>query len=291
MNPDTDNAPPSGPMRFLGLLRAEMTRLRGRPGPLLVLAGTAGVAVVSGLGYRFHGPVEDPLALYNAWGLAASAASAGLTAGAFFLLLLASQIVSAESGTGALRTALLMPARRREVFLAKAVWALVWAAAVFVAAWAPALLLGQAFFGFGDVTEALSYAGRIRVMVHYEGGEMASLLWRVVPLTFPPLAATAFLGLACSFFAVRPATALVAAVTIYLPLEVLPAFLSQSLAPFLFTRYTGRFTDVLGGFARGLNTVELRGEDIRLSLLSCGATAILLLFGSLLLFVFKDVKE
>jgi ABC-type transport system involved in multi-copper enzyme maturation permease subunit len=244
------------------------------------------------LGYRFVGPEQDPFALFNGWGCVAKAAGVGLPVAAFVLLIVGSQLAAADAASGALRSTLCAPLRRRDVFIAKAVSASLWAFAVFASVWAVALLFGALFFGFGDVVEVIRYGGETATLVHRSGADMAGILFpRVLPLTLPPLLASAFFGLACSFLAVRPTTALVSALLVYLPLEVFLKHFSERLAPYLFVTYTDRFTATLGGFASGLSTAELAAGDVRLSLLSSAVATALFLSGSFVYFGMRDVTE
>lgn len=291
--PAPEKAPPAaGALRRIArLAEAELRALRGRPGPLVALGAPVLAAVAVALGYRHVGPSEDPLSLYNGWGCAARAASVALQVGAFALVLFASQIVARDAGSGALRTLLCGPHRRAEIFASKTLAALGWALAVFASVWAASLLMGLLLFGFGDVVEPIEYAGRTMLYVHKTAAEMRGVLLPVVLLTFPPLLASACLGLACSVAAVRPAPASVAAVALYLPLDVFLRRLFDDFAPYLFMTYTDRFPSVLDAFARGLSTAKLENGDVRLSLLASGGAAILLLAGSFNIFVFRDFRE
>lgn len=282
---------PGAAGRVVRLLRAELAKTRGRVAPALVPAAAGAAALLGALGYRFVAPLEDPMALQNGWGATASAARLGLPAGAFLLLVLGSQLVAADASSGALRSVLCLPVRRGEVFAAKALAAFAWAVAVFAAVWGVSLACGAAFGGFGDVTETLRYGGETAVIRHQGADRMAGILGAVLPLSLPPLAAAAFLGLACSTLAVRPAPALVAALAVYLPLEVFVEPLSGSLSPYLFTTYTDGLPAILADFARGLSTARFPSRAPLLSLLSSGGAAILFLAGSFNVFRRRDVSE
>jgi ABC-type transport system involved in multi-copper enzyme maturation permease subunit len=289
----TERIPGSLPphQRVLRLVLAEGTRLRGRWGPVLALGTPALVVSAAALGYRFLGTREDTEALFNGWGCAAQSAGAGLVAGAFILLLLCSQLVAQEASSGALRTTLSIPVKRGEVFAAKALWACLWTAAVFVATWAVALFFGGVLFGFGDVTESVKYGGETAILTHHTAGRMGAILARVIPLSFPPLGAAAFLGLACSILAVRPAPALVSSLAVYLPLEIFLKPFAERISPYLFVTYTGRFPAALNEFARGFSTAQLASGEIRLCLISSSIASILFLVGSFIYFVRRDVIE
>jgi hypothetical protein len=281
---------PGFPRRLARLLRAEAARLRGRWGPPAAVAAVAGAAALGALAYRFLAPMEDPDALRNGWGCAAQAARAGLPVAAFAALLLGSQVVAGEAAAGTLRSVLCTPFRRLDVFAAKALAALAWGAVLFAAAWGAALALGAALYGFGDVTETLRYGGKEYLHVHRTAAAMQAVLARAVPLSLPPLAAASLLGFACSVLARRPAAAMGAAAGTYLVLEVFLKNFGGAVSRYLFATYTGRFAEVLGQFAAGLNTARLNPADVRLSLAASAAAGALLLAVSLAAFLARDLE-
>jgi ABC-type transport system involved in multi-copper enzyme maturation permease subunit len=291
----SEDAPPPEPItavqRIGSLLRAEAVRLRGRSGPVLALAVPVLVTGLAALGYKVLGRSEDATALFNAWGCAAQAAGAGLSASAFVLLLLCSQAIAQEASSGVLRSVLCTAARRREVFVSKALWALFGTLVLFAATWIVALLSGALLFGFGDVVETLRFGRESTLHVHHTSGAMAGILLRVVPLSLPPLAAAAFLGFTASSVTWKPSSALVSALAVYLPLEVFLKPFSDRLSPYLFVSYIDRFPAVLNEFSRGFNTARLASEDVCFALLSSALASILFLTLSFIVFVRRDVTE
>jgi len=237
------------------------------------------------------GPLEDPHGLFNGWGCASRGAGAGLATGAFFLLLFCSQVIASEAASGAMRTTLSAPIRRIDVFFAKALWCLLWAVLVFAVAWAVSWGAGAILFGYGDVTESLRFGDQTALFTHHDGAKMGSVLLRTVAASLPPMIAVAFLGLAASFLAVRPAQAMVGALAVYLPVEVFLTRFCERLSPYLFSTYTHEFNAALGEFARGLSTAQLPASGLLHSLLSSLGASILFLSASLIYFVVRDVTE
>lgn len=282
-------APPATMLiRVPRLFRAEITRLRGRAGPPFALLATACASLLASLGVVFVMPAQDPTQVVNGWRALAAGASWGLAAAAFMSVLLSSQSIAAEAASGSLRTTLTRQALRSDLFAAKAVFALAFAAVLHAAAWLPAIAVAAATSGFGDVTESIPYAGEIYVHVHRSGGDMSAAAWSAFALSFAPLAASSFLGLACSAVARRPASALSAAVVAYLSLEFGAGKLWPALAPFSFTTYATRFTSGLEGMASGLNTAALSAADGRASVAASLAASIILLSGSFIYFRLRD---
>ncbi|MHC4778211.1 MAG: ABC transporter permease, partial [Planctomycetota bacterium] len=177
------DTPPSMPSRITRLLGAELSRLGGRAGPVVAVAVPGLLAALTCVGYRVIGPGDDPFALFNGWGCAAKGAGIGLQAGAFVLLIVASQLASAEASSGALRSALLAPVLRRDIFAAKTVSALAWALAIFIVVWAVSLLLGAVLYGYGDVVEIIEYFGERYTEPHKTAAEMTPILVKVLLLS------------------------------------------------------------------------------------------------------------
>ncbi|MHC5036715.1 MAG: ABC transporter permease [Planctomycetota bacterium] len=285
-----EKPPPLG-RRLLPLLYGEGVKLRGRWGPRLVLLTPVGITILAAVGYHTLGPKEDPFGIFNGWGCAARAAGTGLQVGGFLLLVFLSQSVASETSSGALRSVLCAPVNRRDVLTSKVLWGLLWTGGIFTAVWITALLSGAALRGFGDVVEVMKYGGETAVIQHHSTERMTSILLRVIPLSLPPLVATGLLGLACSVWGVRPATALISALAVYLPLEVFVKPFFPRLSPYLFLTYTSRFTGRMDAFARGLSTAQAPEVDMGLCLISSAAGAILFLSGSFIYFGLRDVPE
>ncbi|MEK7448300.1 MAG: ABC transporter permease subunit [Planctomycetota bacterium] len=157
----------------------------------------------------------------------------GFKIAVLFLLIFGSLMISSETTSGTLRTVLIRPFRRSELFLAKGLTLIIIAVLIAMIIQAVSFGLSGYFYGFRDILDPdfpdyQPYALK---------GEMFRYAFYSFVMFLLPFISAGFLGLLISTLVENTGVAVALAILLYLPLDYLMLGLFENMAPYLFNNY------------------------------------------------------
>ena len=281
--------PPSRSARLISAFSAEARKILATRAWWAALLSLGAVTLLAACVFRFFEQPSDPTTIYNGFGCLSYAASVGTWIGGFVLLIFGALGTAQEREWGTLAQGLLGPVSRGDLFWARSMVLLGAVLAVFGAVVITAAAAAGIFYGFGDVVEVIPFGDTLSRYVHHKRNFMINRSLLAAALSLPPLAATAFLGQACSTLFRRPAAAVGASAIVYVGLEFVVKRFSDQLGPYVFNAYTDWFWEILLRLSRGITTAAFQSEDSVRALTWSAGSAIFFLIVSFIALRYRDI--
>ncbi|MFA5795171.1 MAG: ABC transporter permease [Candidatus Brocadiia bacterium] len=183
----------------------------------------------------------------NSFTLLSRALLNGLRIAALFILIIGCLSIASETTSGTIKTILISPIRRSELFLAKAVTLIITAVLItllielvsYTAVW-----LG---FGFFDITDPT-----IKDYIHLQKSEMLRYTLYTFIMVFLPVVSIAFFGLFISSLVENAGIAVAVGILFYLFIDYFIIGLLPQFAPYIFSYYLDYFPKTLADLSEGI---------------------------------------
>lgn len=226
--------------RIWCLIKIELFKIAGQKLFYLAVA----IILLTLIGSIFLSPSDSSI---NSFTLLTRAVQNSFKIAAFFVLILGCLSISSETTAGTIKTILINPIRRSELFIAKAL-------AIVVIAFAVALLIELLSFslvwityGFSDIADPT-----IKTYIHLAKADMLRFTAYTFALIFLPFACVGLFGLFISSFTDNAGIAVALGILFYLFLDYFIRALSPGLAPYLFSHYLDAYTAILSDLSEGV---------------------------------------
>lgn len=233
--------------RILRLTRAEILKLRSQPFFAISLGLLALATVLGALlsDAETSGRWSSP----NAIGIFAGGANWGLCLATFVALIFGSMLFAGEFDRGTIKVLLTRPITRTDLFLAKAIVAVLLSLFLIALVLYVSLLLGMALGELGPVWDSRSY----NVSASYEG--LLSHMRTAVAMSLAPIVAAAFLGIFISNVVDSSGFSVAVTLTIFILAHVviLTTIRDDQVKRWFFSHYPGYGFDMLQRVAAGAN--------------------------------------
>ena len=262
--------------QILPLLRNEVTKAARRKLPYFGLFACGLLCVI----IYFVGGQMSNAGSANAWGYVGFSMQMVFTdLGPIFVIVFAAMIVAEETGTGTIRAALAAPVLRWELYVAKAITALLYMMVFSATALFFSALLATIHYRFGAVTDASG--------VVFARGQALEELLTAFAFSWIPLAALAMYGLLISTLVRSPGAAVAVGISSLFIIEFTKHLVG--LDPYIFLRYITYPWLNLELVAQGMD-YQWKPEIWKLMTL-CGGSSLVTFGAGLAVFVRQDLNH
>jgi ABC-type transport system involved in multi-copper enzyme maturation permease subunit len=256
------------------LLRNELVKAARRKLPYF---GFLAVGLLSLLIYFIAGKASNAS---NAWGYIGFSMQLTFTdIGPIFVIVFAAMLLAEETGNGTIRAALAAPVHRWELYLAKAVTAMLYMIAITTAALVYAAALARLHYSFGAVGDSFG--------VVYSPKQAIEQLVAGYALSWIPLGALALYGLLISTLIRSPGAAVAVGISTVFLIDFTKHLVG--LDPYIFTRYITYSWVNVQQLAQGMEA-RWQPEVWRMAWL-CGVSGMITFVVGLIVFTREDLNH
>lgn len=260
--------------QFFPLFRNEVAKAARRKLPYF---GILAAGLLCAIIYFIAGPLSNTS---NAWGYVAFSMQLVFSdIGPIFVIVFSAMLVAEETGTGTIRAALAAPVHRWELYLAKAVTALLYMMILSAAALLFSAALAKAHYHFGPVGDSFG--------VIYDRNRALQQMLVGYALSWIPLGALAMYGLLISTLVRSPGAAVAVGISTLFLIDFTKHLVG--LDPYIFTRYISYSWLGLQQIAQGMD-YQWRPEVWKMIRL-CGLSAVATFGTGLIVFVRQDLNH
>lgn len=196
------------------------------------------------IGSIFLSPSDNSI---NSFTLLTRAVQNSFKIAAFFVLIMGCLSVSSETTAGTIKTILINPIRRSELFIAKALTIVIIAFTIALVIELLSFGLVWIAYGFSDITDPT-----IKTYIHMPKSDMLRYTAYTFVLIFLPFACVGLFGLFISSFTDSAGIAVALGILLYLFIDYFIRALFPGLAPYLFSHYLDAYSAILADLSEGI---------------------------------------